>query len=1253
MKKDSNKINGALLLNPIGDLTKSHRKQYIRIHSKYRKGLKHLKYFSHALIFIKDDEKALTFCVVKMLNLDESKGIIHIDKMDEKGNVVIYDIKPYFPCEDRISSNQILEKFEANNYMWRKEEFENIGIQITPIEINEKRKEETQDIQSGEIYPMGKYKNIYGIEILTIENKKNYENLKENSFARVIWWFDRFDKAAYRKTLVCNPPYENAPQTGVFATRSPVRPNPIATTVVKIIKVDKKNNLIEVKGFDGFDNSIILDIILYDPKKERVKNYGVPKWLEHWPKWKSFDEGKSIQKDMKIETSGAERLKALVVSDLAIKEIVEDVQNKVNNSTQKKSLRKEDSICVYNANQNNLKDISVCIPKNKITVITGVSGSGKSSLAFDTIYGESQRQFMDLIFSSGASGSEMIEKPNVRQIIGLQPAIAIEQRSLSRNPRSTVGTVTGISDYVKLLYSTIGTRHCPKCHQPIDVLKKAEIKKLLMKCNLEKNLSIRPFSDDKLSKSFKKVLGRKEELDKNKALSQAIEEYLELGKGAIEVIVEDESKILLQTKQICYHCNHILFEMKPSIFSYNNPEYMCPVCKGLGEKMEVDEALIISNPEKSLLDGASRWWGDLRKHCKNLNANWMKGEVLALANEMDIDLETPYKDLPDSFKKQILYGSKGKKVKLTYENKNGRKGEIVRPVEGAVNTIQRLFRNNSGKKTNKMISPFMRRTKCDACHGERLKDESRLVSVKQKRYPEAMKMTINELHQWLNYLSDELPKGKADMVDSIINDLKMQLEKLINVGLSYLTLDRSIATLSGGESGRIRLASQFNTNLTNILYVMDEPTMGLHPRDYKFLLQTIKDLKKVGNTIIIVEHKRDVIIEADCIIDIGPGAGKNGGEIIAEGTVEEIITNNDSITGKYLKDEKNKLNKCTAKRENNKKIRLFGAKLHNLKNIDVSFPLGFFICVTGVSGSGKSSLVSETLYPAIENILRGESYRFLEIDNIEGVEHINKINWVSQQPIGRTPRSNAATYTGVFDLIRDVFAKKKISKDLKFKKEHFSFNSKKGQCDVCKGAGRIQVPMHFMPDIWISCSQCYGKRYKKEILEVKHRGYSISDILEMSVDDALKVLKDHKKIFTILNMLKEVGLGYIKLGQSALTLSGGEAQRIKLAKELCQSDSKNCVFILDEPTTGLHFEDIKRLIKIIKKLTDQGNTVITIEHNLDFICRADWIIDLGPEGGDNGGYVIAEGTPYELSHNLDSITGQLVKKCNRNRIDKV
>lgn len=1243
MKKSSNRTNRGLSLNPIGDLVKIHTNQYIRIYREYRKGLKHLELFSHALVFIEDDEKVLSFCIVKILNIDETKGIIQIDQLHSKKDVIIYDIKPYFPCEDRICENYILDDLERNDGIWKKEVFSDVCCKQQPISIKEELGDNIKNVQSVEIYPIGEYNNISGTETVTIENKEIYGNLKENSFARIIWWFDRFDKASYRKTLLCDPPYENAPKTGIFATRSPVRPNPIATTVVKIIKVDEVINQIQVDGFDGFDHSLILDVILYEPKKERIKHYKVPEWLDHWPKWKFFEKWKRIQEDITVDISDLDRLKALIDKDIEKKRRVNDIEKSVDNYLQEKSSQSENDICVYNANQNNLKDISVYIPKNKITVITGVSGSGKSSLAFDTIYAESQRQFMDLIFSSGVSSNEMLEKPNVKQIIGLQPAIAIEQKSLGRNPRSTVGTVTGISDYVKLLYSTIGTRHCPKCHRPIDALKKAEIKELLMKCHFEKNISINPFLDDRRSRKFPKTLQRTQDLVDNMELSKTIEEYLELGKGAIEVIIEEEHKILLQTKEICYHCSHILFEMTPSMFSYNHPEYMCPVCKGLGEEMQVDESLIISFPHRSLLDGASKWWGDLRKHSKNLNANWMKGEVLALAYEMNIDLETPYKDLPDSFKKQILYGSNGRKVKLTYENKNGRKGEIERAVEGAANAIQRLFKENNGETSNKMINAFMSRTRCTACQGERLNREGRLVSIGQKRYPEATKMTISELYEWLDYLCDELPKEKLDMSYSIINDLKTQLEKLINVGLSYLTLDRSIATLSGGESGRIRLASQFNTNLTNILYVMDEPTMGLHPRDYQFLIQTIKDLKRVGNTIIMVEHKRDIILEADHIIDIGIGAGKYGGEIIAQGTVKEIVQNTDSITGKYLAKQKNNLKKDFIKGDNNKEIKLFGARLHNLKNIDVSFPLGRFICVTGVSGSGKSSLVSKTLYPAISHALGDEAHGALKFDGLEGVEYIKRINWVSQQPIGRTPRSNPATYTGVFDLIRDVFAKKKISKDLRFKKEHFSFNSKKGQCEVCKGAGRIQVPMHFMPDIWVSCSHCHGRRYKKEILDIKHQGYSISDILEMSVDDTLKVFEDYEKISKILSMLQEVGLGYMKLGQSALTLSGGEAQRIKLAKELYQSDSNDCVFILDEPTTGLHFADIEKLINIIEKLTNQGNTVIAIEHNLDFICHADWIIDLGPGGGNNGGYVIAEGTPYDLSHNSNSVTGQLIK----------
>jgi excinuclease ABC subunit A len=693
--------------------------------------------------------------------------------------------------------------------------------------------------------------------------------------------------------------------------------------------------------------------------------------------------------------------------------------------------------------------------------------------------------------------------------------------------------------------------------------------------------------------------------------------------------------------------------MTPSMFSYNHPDYMCPVCKGLGEEMEVDKELIISNPELSLLDGASKWWGDLRKYSKNMNANWMKGEVFALADDMGIDLEKSYKLLPESFKNQILYGSNGKKVKLIYENKNGRKGEIERPAEGAVNTIKRLFKDNNGETAKKMINSFMRRTRCSSCHGERLNEEGRLVSILKKRYPDAVKMNISELQQWLDYLCESLPKEKLDKVYLIINDLKSQLKKLINVGLSYLALDRSISTLSGGESSRIKLASQFNTSLTNILYVMDEPTMGLHPSDYQFLIQTIKDLKDVGNTIIMVEHKRDIISQADYIIDIGPGAGKYGGEIIAKGTIEEIIHNSSSITGKYLAKDKNILKQRLTKKENGKKIKLSGARLNNLKNIDVSFPLEKFICVTGVSGSGKSSLVSMTLYPAICNALGENVSGALDLDSIKGVEYINKINWVSQQPIGRTPRSNPATYTGVFELIREVFTKKKNAKDLGFKKEHFSFNSKKGQCEVCKGAGRTQVPMHFMPDICILCSHCHGQRYKKEILEIKHKGHSIFDILELSVDDALKLFEDNEKISKILSMLHDVGLGYMKLGQSALTLSGGEAQRIKLAKALYQNNSDNCVFILDEPTTGLHFADIEKLIDIIKKLTDQGNTVISIEHNLDFICHSDWIIDLGPQGGEHGGYVIGEGTPYDLSLNLNSVTGQLIKEYHVYRFPKV
>lgn len=1230
---------------------------YLHINNEFKQALKHLSSFSHILVFLRCQSKSsnvqLSYHVAKIIGLDEKKGVIQVDNIEAENNTIIYDIKPYFPCEDRIENCNIANN-DLINSCWRKEFFSNNVL----LEVN-KDIGEDNELKQYDLDIVGQYKCILGEEVVVLPkvDVNFFDKIEGYSHARVIWWFDRFDKNTYRKTLLCKPPYENAPKTGIFATRSPVRPNLIASTVVKIREIDKKNKLISIQGFDGLEKSPILGILPYIPSVERIKEFTIPNWLSHWPVWKSFKENTKINDQIKLTEPDTKRINRLISSQHkseAVSKINSSKYDDLDNTNIKKLNDKniQNEITIYNARQNNLKNVNVSIPKNKITVITGVSGSGKSSLAFDTIYAESQSQFIDLMSSTGSIVGNSMEKPNIDKITGLQPAIAIEQKSLGNNPRSTVGTSTGVGGYLKLLFATIGTRYCPECHNVVQSVKKEEILKILLRIKNYNIMTISPYKKGEKTKTFE-VKPVSEYKNYKVKLTKYIDESLDLGNGAITVIIDNHEPFYFQTTQMCYNCDRILFDITPSFFSSNNPEYMCPVCKGLGIELKFDESLILNNHDISLLDGASKWWGNLRKFMKNMNANWMKGEVIALANEMKVDLELPYKDLPELYKKQIMYGSKGRKVKLIYENKNGRKGEIERPVEGVYNIITRLFRENNGDTATKLATEFMSKTTCSRCNGEKLNDEGRLVSIEGVRYPKAIEMTLIKLKEWLHELTMSLPNEKLKLAKTIIYELNNQIDKLIYVGLSYLTLDRSIPTLSGGEAQRLRIATQFNTNLTNILYVMDEPSMGLHPRDYKFLIRTIKELKEAGNTIIMVEHEEDIILEADKIIDIGPLAGKYGGLIVAEGTVEEIIENKDSITGKYLRTNKNIndnfiessniLKGIAGKKEINDYIKIFGARLNNLKNINVSFPVGVFTCVTGVSGSGKSSLISKTLYPALENSNNNIDNSSFSFDKIEGVEKIKKVINVSQQPIGKTPRSNPATYTGVFDLIRDLYSKKQEAKQREFKKEHFSFNSKKGQCEVCNGNGRICTPMHFMPDIWVKCTHCNGKRYKSEVLDIKHNNKSIADVLDMDVDEALDFFKDEKKIYNIIKMISDVGLGYIKLGQSALTLSGGEAQRIKLAKELSKATSDNVVYILDEPTTGLHFEDIHRLLDIIYRLTSRGNTVIAIEHNIDFIMGADYIIDMGPEGGVNGGYIIATGTPNEVIENEQSITGKFIK----------
>ena len=1260
---------------PIGRIYKEEKSAFIKVMPDFIKALKHLNQFSHTIIFSGDDEIAdnsIKVEVGKLLEIDENSGIIKIDSASDRIGKVLWDIKPYFPCEDRIESPSIPK--EITGLKWRREAAEDEALEQKALEgraseeraslqkasekkeseqkVSEKRASVGNNMQhkipdyfkqemaaEGNdvlIKPIGQVKKTEQETILKLskEHQDIMRRLKGFSHIKILWWFDKFDKSTYRKITQSDPPYENAPKTGIFASRSPVRPNPIAMTTARIFKSDEEKYELNVSELDALENSFIIDILPYIPAYDRVKVVSVPKWLEHWPQWNYTCEpktniGEKYMDDVRI--SSLERIKVFQmkedVKERTKENTKKDTKENIKDSLDHLILENDeedirphaDEIIIKGARQNNLKNLSLRIPKNKITVITGVSGSGKSSLAFDTIYAESQRRFMDHVSSRMLIGQ--LEKPDVDQIIGLPPAIAIEQKTLSRNPRSTVGTITDIDDYLKLLYSKIGVRYCPECKEEVTVRSLDQIMSILNKLSPSTSIGISTVEDHLIVDKYRD----------SKELEQYVKEGLDKGKGAIKVtlgnpdITCQKESIIFQTKEMCYSCNHILFNLTPSTFSFNNPESMCPVCKGLGVKLEVDEDLIVQNPDKSLLDGASLWWGNLRKHRQKPNANWMKGELLGLAEEMKVDLELPWNKLPKSFRDQALYGSNGREIRFTYDNSNGRKGEIVRPVEGAYNCIKRLFRENSSEAATRLASSFMREKECQECHGERLSAEGRLVSIHGIRFPQATKMTIQQLKEWIINVPSQLSKEEVQIAAPILKELIRRLNRLIGVGLPYLSLDRGVPTLSGGEGQRLRLATQLGSGLTNLLYILDEPSMGLHPRDHNKLIKTIKQLRDEGNTVLVVEHDKDTMIAADHIIDIGPGAGEYGGEIIAQGSPSEVIKNPASETGKYLSGIKKVEIISKNKTKPKAYLKLVGAKCNNLKNVTAKFPLGKMTCVIGVSGSGKSSLVTKTLYPALARLL-GETVETVgAYDKIEGFEFIDKVVNVSSQPIGRTPRSNPATYTGVFDLIRDVFAQTNEAKGKGYKQNKFSFNSKEGQCEACSGEGRKCVPMHFMPDIWVECTSCHGKRYNKEALAVTYQGKTIADVLDMNIDEALLFFKQHPKINKVLQILHDVGLGYIKLGQSALTLSGGEAQRIKLAKELSKPDTGKTIYLLDEPTTGLHFSDIQHLLKLLKQIAELGNTVILIEHNQEMIQNADWIVELGPEGGEKGGYIITQG----------------------------
>ena len=933
-------------------------------------------------------------------------------------------------------------------------------------------------------------------------------------------------------------------------------------------------------------------------------------------------------------------------------------------------------IKIRGAKEHNLKNIDVDIPRDSFVVLTGLSGSGKSSLAFDTIYAEGQRRYMESLSSYARQFLGQMEKPNVDKIEGLSPAISIDQKSTNRNPRSTVGTVTEIYDYFRLLYARVGVPHCPKCgreikRQSVDQMvdqiltlpERTKIQLLAPVVRGRKGEHVKLFEQAKRSGYVRVIvdgsmyeLTEEIKLDKNKKhnieivvdrlmvkegiekrLTDSIENVLELSGGLVVVDVIDGEQIQFSDSFACPDCGISIDEIEPRSFSFNNPFGACPTCFGLGYKMEFDEDLMIPDKSLSINEGAIQVMG--WQSCTD-PSSFTYAILKALMEEYHFDLDTPFEDYPKDIQNVILNGTDGKVLKVRYK---GMRGEGVYDVafEGLIRNVQRKYRETGSDVMKQEYEQFMRITPCEDCKGQRLKKESLAVTVAGKNIYEMTSMSVKNLNAFIQNM--ELSNQQHLIGDQILKEIRARVGFLNEVGLDYLSLSRATATLSGGEAQRIRLATQIGSGLVGVAYILDEPSIGLHQRDNDKLLNALKNLKDLGNTLIVVEHDEDTMLAADYIVDIGPGAGSHGGEVVACGTAEEIMKCEKSITGAYLSG-RIQIPVPKERRKPTGYITVKGARENNLKNIDVEIPLGFMTCITGVSGSGKSSLTNEILYKHLARTLNRARCIPGEHDAILGLEQLDKVIDIDQSPIGRTPRSNPATYTGVFDMIRDLFAATPDAKARGYKKGRFSFNVKGGRCEACSGDGILKIEMHFLPDVYVPCEVCEGKRYNRETLEVKYKGKSIYDVLDMTVEEALEFFKNVPSIHRKIQTLYDVGLSYVKLGQPSTELSGGEAQRIKLATELSKRSTGKTIYILDEPTTGLHFADVHKLIEILHRLSEGGNTVVVIEHNLDVIKTADYIIDMGPEGGEGGGTVIAQGTPEEIVKVKKSYTGQFLKK---------
>lgn len=935
----------------------------------------------------------------------------------------------------------------------------------------------------------------------------------------------------------------------------------------------------------------------------------------------------------------------------------------------------KDALVIKGAREHNLKNVDITLPRDQLIVFTGLSGSGKSSLAFDTIYAEGQRRYVESLSSYARQFLGQMEKPDVDTIEGLSPAISIDQKSTSNNPRSTVGTVTEVHDYLRLLYARIGIPHCPKCGRPIErqsidqvvdqvmalgegtrvqVIapavrgRKGEHAKLLESIRKEGYVRVRvdgtvydignvPPLDKKLKHTIDVVVDRLViRPGAEGRLNDSLETAFAFGDGLVKVDVVEKEELLFSQNYACPDCGVSLEELTPRMFSFNNPFGACPTCSGLGTMMKIDPALVVPDESLSLAKGAisvSGW--------QSANKESIAGMYFtALAEKYGFSLETPFAELPHAAKQAILYGTGKERLHIEYKKEFG-SGTFDSPFEGICNNLERRYRETQSEGMKQEYEAYMSNIPCPDCRGKRLRPESLAVTVGGKSIAEVSEMTVLDARTFLRSLA--LSEQQRMIGEQIFREIDARLGFLVNVGLDYLTLSRAAATLSGGEAQRIRLATQIGSGLVGVLYILDEPSIGLHQRDNARLLATLQGMRDLGNTLIVVEHDEDTIRAADYIVDIGPGAGEHGGHVVAKGTLEDIIQTPESITGQFLTGVQRIEVPQTRRDCGGKYLRVRGARANNLKNIDVDIPLGIFTCVTGVSGSGKSSLVNEIVKKTLLRELNGARTRSLDYDEILGIEQLDKIIDIDQSPIGRTPRSNPATYTGLFDLIREVYAQTPDARMRGYNNGRFSFNVKGGRCEACRGDGIIKIEMHFLPDIYVPCEVCRGKRYNRETLEVRYKGKSIADVLDMTVEEALEFFAPLPRLAKKLQTLYDVGLGYVRLGQPSTTLSGGEAQRVKLATELSRKDTGRTLYVLDEPTTGLHVADVKRLLEILQRLCEGGSSVLVIEHNLDVIKTADYIIDLGPEGGNRGGTVVATGTPEEVAAVAGSYTGQYLK----------